>query len=784
MQLGSRFTSLFVLSLTIAVVAFQGCKKSNGAENVPVIFNYSISGEPGDVIGIQGSKFGSNPQVFLSRPSNSRIQLKVVNKGNDYVSVIIPEGESLGLYKIQVSDGTNSSKEVYLNRAHAMSFDTPEIAANGKFRIFGRNLLLPGATPTVRFVNPSTGASLNATVITTGSDAYVLSVKAPSGISPAVLYDVYVSNGFGDRTGETKADNTLLGLKGGTDHWQLDVGWAGDYNFYNNVYNVKTDPRLSIHAVGDGVRDDRAAIQNAISVAAKAGGGVVRLPAGVYKLVIPANTVGISMISRVVLEGEGRDKTIIKYGYGNNPSALGGYALVWQDKTNVAGIADLTIQNLNQGGNWLKSMRKSGNASEIFIQRVGFNMNSADMIYLENMKKLAILNSTFTQTLNERNRGPLSLDDNVYMVFRGNKVTRATGWYGVNRVSNSVIENNRFTRNGGYQNLPESIRELTLNFSTNIALLNNTFDVVNGPIVSKNDGETILSEGGGAKRPDESVGTVSSAGSQILQDSTKSWNSSTFTNKAIVTIVSGKGSGQWRTITGLASNNTLKLDRPWDIIPESGSHYATFNWSAANWLVKGNTLTDRPRGIMLYSGSSRDIAIVGNTLVNSGGIYVRPDQRIETGRHNVIHNVQILNNKVSNTNNLRGAFIGNVSAHVNKETTFGVGLIGLEIRGNTVTAHTPNTQPNTRVDEPIYECYNNRILYVYGSAFKETGQPAMLGTIFQGNTANNCDNSFQMSTGAYQTTIWKSTTNNSPRFLKDSILKGATHGATATVIEP
>ena len=53
--------------------------------------------------------------------------------------------------------------------------------------------------------------------------------------------------------------------------------------------------------------------------------------------------------------------------------------------------------------------------------------------------------------------------------------------------------------------------------------------------------------------------------------------------------------------TGIANNNTLQLDRPWDVIPEAGAHYSTFDWSAANWLVKGNSLTDNPRGILLYS---------------------------------------------------------------------------------------------------------------------------------------------------------------------------------------
>ena len=285
------------------------------------------------------------------------------------------------------------------------------------------------------------------------------------------------------------------------------------------------------------------------SVAAKAGGGVVHLPTGVYKLALTTNPVGITMAPRVVLEGEGQNNTIINYGYGTYPSS-GGYVLEWPNGISVAGIADLTLHNVNEQGHWYNTMDNYGKVSELFIQRIKLDMSSADAIYMQGMEKLLIENSVFTQTFNAQHRGPWELNGNVHFVIRGNSVTHATGWYGINNASDGVIENNHFTRNGGYTAVPNT-RNLNLNFSINIELLNNTFDVVNGPVASMNDGETILSEGGGAMRLDESLGVVSSAGGQALQNASKNWNSATFSGKAIVAIVSGNGTGQWRQIQEL-----------------------------------------------------------------------------------------------------------------------------------------------------------------------------------------------------------------------------------------
>ena len=99
--------------------------------------------------------------------------------------------------------------------------------------------------------------------------------------------------------------------KAAADPFGLGVPWSADFNFSQNVYNIKTDPRLSQRNTGD----DRLLIQEAIDKAHADGGGVVYLPAGHYTLKYTKGS-GITMRSRVVLKGDGRDKTIISYGYG------------------------------------------------------------------------------------------------------------------------------------------------------------------------------------------------------------------------------------------------------------------------------------------------------------------------------------------------------------------------------------------------------------------------------------------------------------------------------------
>ena len=207
------------------------------------------------------------------------------------------------------------------------------------------------------------------------------------------------------------------------------------------------------------------------------------------------------------------------------------------------------------------------------------------------------------------------------------------------------------------------------------------------------------------------------------------------------------------------------------------------SWSAANWLIKGNTLKDNSQGILLYAGSSRDVAIVGNQLINNQGIYLRPDQRLDQKRFNVIYNTQVIDNKLSNTDGRRPAFIGVRSTQVNAETTFGITALGVEVRDNSITAYTPNTQepPNT---EGFTECYYNSLMYQYSSSYKDQGVPAILGTIFQGNKATNCNYAYYLNPGSYQTVLWNTTLNKVGNLKKEDSMSGITHFSVDTVVSP
>ncbi|MDQ6885538.1 MAG: glycoside hydrolase family 55 protein, partial [Candidatus Dormibacteraeota bacterium] len=80
------------------------------------------------------------------------------------------------------------------------------------------------------------------------------------------------------------------------------------------IFNVRD---AAFGARGDGVADDRPAIQAAIDAAALAGGGLVYLPAGVYWLRSVRVQAGVrfyllNYYSGVVLAGAGIDRTILR----------------------------------------------------------------------------------------------------------------------------------------------------------------------------------------------------------------------------------------------------------------------------------------------------------------------------------------------------------------------------------------------------------------------------------------------------------------------------------------
>jgi|GEM_PF-2238036 len=775
----------------------------------PIILHGPPTAHAGDVIALQGDSFGGAAQVQYSYNSTTWTSLTPISTATNFVTVKLPMAGQLpiNLVTVRVSaDGSTWSSPFFINKPRAMHFDTPEIAPGSAFRIFGRNLAYGTAAVRLVDVSVTPNVSCTASVDAANSNAYVLKATAPAGtaIVAGHNYEVWVSNGLTGQSaygnGESKAEKTLLGRVGGTDYWNLGVPWAADFNFYGTIYNVKTQ----YGAYGDGIHSDQAAIQNAITAAGNnPGGGVVYLPAGTYRLEYnPDQSFGLQIPSRVVLKGDGMTSTKIQYGFGALPT-LGytGFGISigngW-DAATKCGIADLTIENVNTSGHWKNNLLIAASSygtdaahmqktSEIFLQRVKVLVGS-EQLRMQHIDKMVVANSDF-----EMLGSPdyvvcwLGIGDISNYNYKSNILHWSGGGAAAfNDSRDGVIEGNHFTRDCNYSLYPNigDTRAFDVNFNTNFAILNNTFDVTGGtPDQTHYDGETILTEGGGPNRGDEFIGAVTATGTanNTLQDSSRTWG--TFIRQATVAIVAGTGAGQWRSITGLADSHTLLVDRAWDVKPTAGSRYSVFDWSASNWLVLNNTLSGNAHGILLYTACSHDVAIANNSLTDNDGIELRPDQFSSNPptRQVVIWDTQVTGNTVTDISGVTPAYIGVLGVQWYSPTTLGTEGLGIEIRNNTVNAHMPNisTGGNELGKEGFYNYWDTERLGPWTEASPVI--PGILGTVLQNNVANNCDKAFYLSTGSYQTTLMDNIVRGTGAVVQDDTLIGASHSSVGTV---
>ncbi len=113
----------------------------------------------------------------------------------------------------------------------------------------------------------------------------------------------------------------------------MDAKVAAIARFGAPVYNIK-----GFDAVGDGLADDTASIQSALDAAERAGGGLVYIPSGTYKI-----SSALVIASNVTLEGEGFQSHIIL----NEPAKHIGI----HNKNTTQGDHNIQIRNLRLNGN-------------------------------------------------------------------------------------------------------------------------------------------------------------------------------------------------------------------------------------------------------------------------------------------------------------------------------------------------------------------------------------------------------------------------------------------------
>ncbi len=281
------------------------------------------------------------------------------------------------------------------------------------------------------------------------------------------------------------------------------------------IFNV-----LSFGAVGDGVHDDRAAIQAAVDAAYAAGGGTVYLPAGTYAISngdVKPTYAGIQLKSNVTLEGAGMGSSIIKVMSGEAPilgqtSLMTGILRTPYDQV----TSNVTIRNITLDGNRANT---TGKVDGFFTgTRPGSTASSFDIT----LSSVEILNCSgygfdpheiTTRLTIENSRAHhngldgFTLDYQVDAVIRNN-IAYANDRHGFNIVTSSynmLLEGNTSSDNGstgiviqrGSENIPSPhhiiIRNNTItgNFNEGILIKYSTDILIDGNVISLNGKQGI-----------------------------------------------------------------------------------------------------------------------------------------------------------------------------------------------------------------------------------------------------------------------------------------------------
>ena len=621
-----------------------------------------------------------------------------------------PTRAGTSIFTIQVTDSTQQSVKTSLSATvsaagtQPLFISTSTLAQPVVGQPYAATLQATGGTPTYTWTvtsgllptglllstagqitgTPSTAVQSNFTVQVADSASPPLTASKAFSLTPAAA-SVPPSN--------TTWNPSVLG-----------VPWASDFTSITaNEINVKTDPRLKVNAIGNGVTDDTAAIRAAIQLASSSGGGTVYFPTGDYKIVTASDPVkGAPLVvpSRVVLRGSGSPTSRI---FVNDPNATGETDRIgtWGGidfmGASLSGMTDLGVYAVNSSTSPCALLwnRGSTNVSELFFNNLDVHLGNCKSFWFESTNNLLVQTSHF-DSISTKN-GPIYVSANSQVSFLNNTITYHYSRVHILNNSNLLMQGNSLIRDA--QNADMENRTaiesggVELSRSQNIQILNNTIKTLNAPTDETGDGEAIMNQQSNIQDVLD-AGSATAITATTLTDAGALWGPVTVSRLAqypeVVAILTGSGTGQWRAIQGInTSTKTLTVSQPWSPVPEVGSLYSIFVWSLMNATIQGNTLIDNPNGIVLWDGCY-NCTVQNNLLSNSRGIMLRVADVLANqssypeGRrvHHVAINVKILNNTVVNTSGFRPAYVVLDTEAFSPNNYRGMGMFNIQIGGN------------------------------------------------------------------------------------------------------
>jgi len=384
------------------------------------------------------------------------------------------------------------------------------------------------------------------------ADTRLVYFQVPADAPPGD-YTVYVHNGIGGQFG-----------------WRA----AGPLKVIpRNKAPEKTFDVRRFGAKGDGLANDKAAIDKALAAAAKAAPAAVVFPPGTY---LTDETIRVP--AGVTLRGAGRDNTVIR-GFGFTPHS--GRPKPWYAPSPVAAamfsLSDRTgLESLGVEGAVSKGIgdgvliqidpaEKGQVVERVTVADCRLRALAEDILTRRHLYRAAIgFGSTrYLRLLNNDIYGSLNFGrayraDIIRNKFRGGTggdVCSIHGW-----AADSLLDSNLFVETPGRVCF-YPLRHCYIRYNEVHQAFRGTWA----------NAEEIFLVHGSWGRLQRTIGFASDADGTTLVDEKQKWKPDMYAGCTVL-IISGRGFGQYRQVAGNTAD-TLTLACPWRVVPDKTSEY-------------------------------------------------------------------------------------------------------------------------------------------------------------------------------------------------------------------
>jgi hypothetical protein len=386
-----------------------------------------------------------------------------------------------------------------------------------------------------------------------GSDDKLLHFRIPPDLKPA-SYTVWVHNGLGGEYGWRPAGRIRVNPQSTPPA---------------KLFNVR-----DFGAVGDGLAIDTPALAKALD-AAQAAGGIVYLPPGTY-----AVNETLSVPAGVRLRGSAKGNTVIA-GVGYQPHTG---RRAWYSTDELPYSVLLLASNTGLDSLTVKGVVAKGAGGTGLVEIVAVGGEGADRVAIQNcaLESQAIHPDYGTQLY----RDGIALHSQVHvsrLQLKGN--TLAGGISLRATISRGEITDNTVLGGGFHASAFQTLMDANifrdgpsriLFYPRRHCYVRFTESHNYGRLSWNNFPETFLAHGGSAK----TTSTPSAVGPASLTDSHQQWKPGQYRDATLL-ISAGTGFGQYRRVLDNDAN-TLTLESPWRVKPDSSSEYVVGNFFVEN----------------------------------------------------------------------------------------------------------------------------------------------------------------------------------------------------------